>query len=81
MDYLAGSAIKHSYLDNQEVFFSYDIACQWRKKLSERMQKLPEQSRIQPDAILDFGMPKLHCKAHKYACQCQYSMNLKPGVA
>lgn len=31
--------------------------------------------------MLDFGVPKLHCKAHKYACQCQFSMNLKSGVA
>ncbi len=50
------------------------------KEAYRMYEKLPEELRIRPDFVLDFGMPKLHCKAHKYACQCQYSMNLKPGV-
>ncbi|KAK0232588.1 hypothetical protein IW262DRAFT_1451047 [Armillaria fumosa] len=37
-------------------------------------------SRFHDDLALDFSVPKLHCKAHKYACQCQFLMNLKPGV-
>lgn len=81
MDYLAGLAIHHAYPNNKDIFFSYDIACQWWTKLGECLRKLPAEATVRPDMVMDFGVPKLHCKAHKYACQCQYSMNLKPGVA
>ncbi len=79
MDFIVGSALQ-SYQDCDEVFFSYDIACQWMINLRDRMKKIPDNARIRPDLMLDFGIPKLHCKAHKYACQCQFSMNLKKGV-
>ncbi len=29
---------------------------------------------------MEFGIPKLHCRVHKYSCQCQFSMNLKDGA-
>ncbi|KAK0430927.1 hypothetical protein EV421DRAFT_1893439 [Armillaria borealis] len=80
MDYIAGSASK-AYDDCDEIFLSYDIACQWKAKLQDQMKKLPAKAQFHDDMALDFGVPKLHCKAHKYACQCQFSMNLKWGVA
>ncbi|PBK66563.1 hypothetical protein ARMSODRAFT_977475 [Armillaria solidipes] len=80
MDYIAGSASK-AYDGCDEIFLSYDIACQWKAKLRDRMKKLPAKAQFRDDMVLDFGVPKLHCKAHKYACQCQFSMNLKRGVA
>ncbi|PBK66641.1 hypothetical protein ARMSODRAFT_1021089 [Armillaria solidipes] len=80
MDYIAGSASK-AYDGCEEIFLSYNIACQWKAKLRDRMKKLPLKAQFCDEMALDFGVPKLHCKAHKYACQCQFSMNLKPGVA
>ncbi|PBK64790.1 hypothetical protein ARMSODRAFT_1022781 [Armillaria solidipes] len=62
------------------LFFSYDIACQWCIKLNERMEELPNLA-IPPLCRLDFGVPKCHCPGHKRQCQCQFSMNVKPGVA
>ncbi|PBK60375.1 hypothetical protein ARMSODRAFT_1026563 [Armillaria solidipes] len=79
MDYIAGSAVQ-TFDKCKEIFFSYDIACQWKVKLWDHMKELPDQVCIRPDLLLDFGVLKLHCKAHKYACQCQFSMNLKKGV-
>ncbi len=76
MDYIAGSA-SQSFSDAKQIFYSYDIACQWKIKLHKRMKKLPKQAQFHDDMALDFGIPKLHCKAHKYACQCQFSMNLR----
>lgn len=79
MDYIAGLALK-SYENCTEVFFSYDIACQWKVNLQDQIKKLSDRAWIQPDFILNFGVPKLHCKVHKYSCQCQFSMNLKKGL-
>lgn len=67
MDYITGSALQ-SYQDCDEVFFSYNIACQWKLNLCDWMTKLPEKAQIRPELSLDFGMPKLHCKVHKYVC-------------
>ncbi|KAK0432730.1 hypothetical protein EV421DRAFT_1910718 [Armillaria borealis] len=76
MDYIAGSATQ-SFNDAKEIFYSYDIACQWKVNLHTHMKKIPKHTQIHDDMALDFGIPKLHCKAHKYACQCLYSMNLR----
>ncbi|SJK99859.1 uncharacterized protein ARMOST_03170 [Armillaria ostoyae] len=62
------------------LFFSYDIACQWCIKLYECMEELPNLG-IPPRCRLDFGVHKCHCSGHKRQCQCQFSMNVKPGVA
>ncbi|PBK67937.1 hypothetical protein ARMSODRAFT_1019983 [Armillaria solidipes] len=79
MDYITGS-MAQTFDDTKEIFYSYDIACQWKIKLHERMRKLPKHAQICDDMALDFRIPKLHCKAHKYACQCQFLMNLWHGL-
>ncbi|KAK0467569.1 hypothetical protein IW261DRAFT_1346218, partial [Armillaria novae-zelandiae] len=79
MNYMAGSAIK-SFDDALQIFFLYNVACQWKVKLCNQMMKLPSHAHISDDMALDFGIPKLHCKGHKQACQCQYSMNLHQGL-
>ncbi|PBK63609.1 hypothetical protein ARMSODRAFT_990143 [Armillaria solidipes] len=70
MDYVAMSALQ-SYEGCKHVFFSYDMACQTARATQVATQTI----------TWHFGVPKLHCKAHKYACQCRYSMNLKQGTA
>ncbi|PBK94556.1 hypothetical protein ARMGADRAFT_1029626 [Armillaria gallica] len=49
----------------KEVFMSYDIACQWKPNLHQRMKVVPQKVHICEDMVLNFGVPKLHCKAHK----------------
>ncbi|PBK82452.1 hypothetical protein ARMGADRAFT_1038610 [Armillaria gallica] len=60
MDYIAGSAVQ-TFDDAKEIFYSYDIACQWKIKLCEHMRKIPKHAQICDDMALDFGIPKLHC--------------------
>ncbi len=79
MDYIAGSAT-WSFDNVSGSFYSYDITCQWKIKLCKWMKKILKETQIQDDMALDFGIPKLHCKAHKYMCQCQYSMNIWHGL-
>ncbi|KAK0183818.1 hypothetical protein F5146DRAFT_939785 [Armillaria mellea] len=44
------------------------------------MAQLPEHLQMWNDMVFKFRVPKLHCKAHKYLCQCHFSMNLKVGA-
>ncbi|KAK0198031.1 hypothetical protein F5146DRAFT_919225 [Armillaria mellea] len=44
------------------------------------MAQLPEHLQMWNNMVFKFRVPKLHCKAHKYSCQCHFSMNLKVGA-
>lgn len=57
--------------------FSYDIACQWSRKLSERMQRLPLCMQINDKSLEDatFVLPKLHILNHGAGCQSKFSLN------
>ncbi|KAK0235659.1 hypothetical protein EDD85DRAFT_791120 [Armillaria nabsnona] len=37
------------------------------ERCKERMKVMPQKVRIREDMVLDFGVPKLHCKAHNWA--------------
>ncbi|KAF8425033.1 hypothetical protein L210DRAFT_3421490 [Boletus edulis BED1] len=79
MDYLFFSVL--SKTPARKIFISYDIACQWNKKLWTRMDTLPPSMHAdQASKDLDFVVPKFHLNAHKLACQISYSLNLLPGV-
>lgn len=77
MDYIVFSGIKGSNVN--EVRISYDIACQWHKKLSQRMELFPECIQINPGTRLSFGIPKFHLHGHGPACQSIFSFNFLLG--
>lgn len=79
MDYLFFSVASKSLAE--KLFVSYDIACQWHKKMWARMAKLPSSMQIdRVTKALEFVVPKFHLNAHRLACQISYSLNLLPGV-
>lgn len=65
------------------VVISYDIACQWKLNLAQRIQKLPDHLHL-PLAVVTasfmFGIPKFHAPAHSLQCAMPHSLNLMPGV-
>ncbi|KAG2092145.1 uncharacterized protein F5147DRAFT_748044 [Suillus discolor] len=65
------------------VVISYNVACQWKINLFERMDWLPENMRI-PVAFATtafrFAIPKFHASAHEDSCAILHSLNLMPGV-
>lgn len=81
MDFIFFSTIIPLLLLN--VVISYDIACQWKINLLDRMTKLPENMHI-PVAVATtsfmFGIPKFHASAHDDGCSIPHSLNLMPGV-
>jgi len=79
MDYLFFSTVRHSAVDILNV--SYDIACQWHKKLWDRMRAFPPSMQFNPAAkITSFFVPKFHLPAHIEKCQTLFSFNFKSGV-
>ncbi|KAG2052390.1 hypothetical protein BDR06DRAFT_983220 [Suillus hirtellus] len=92
MDYIVFSALaRFPHLTN--VNLSYDIACQWHKKLQGRIPGLPirlqpgeqwdplsEISSTSAKKMFNFFMPKFHLAAHIEACQTVFSFNWTPGI-
>ncbi|KAG2130740.1 hypothetical protein DEU56DRAFT_740592, partial [Suillus clintonianus] len=92
MDYIVFSALaKLPRLTN--VNLSYNIACQWHKKLKDHIPGMP--LKLQPGKQADplsqissasaqkkfnFFIPKFHLAAHIKACQTKFSFNWTPGV-
>jgi hypothetical protein len=64
-----------------ELTISYDIACQWRKNLAGRMERLPEEMRLDLDVIdVESGLPVWHALAHEEMCASVNSLNYILGV-
>ena len=85
MDYIFFSAIPGITL--LAIAISYDIVCQWKINLVERMRLLPERLTRQEPGVppiekhLQFGLPVWHASAHEENCQIANSLRLQPGMA
>ncbi|KAG2138229.1 hypothetical protein BD769DRAFT_1626642 [Suillus cothurnatus] len=67
MDYLFFSTLRHTSLQTLNV--SYDIACQWHKKLWQRMTAFPISMHFDfVSKVIDFFVPKFHLPAHIEKC-------------
>jgi hypothetical protein len=81
MDYILLSAVAPLVL-LVALVISYDIACQWKVNLRERMKKLPHHLQL-PDEVLAntrYIISKFHAAAHKLKCRMPHSLNVIPGV-
>ncbi|OJA11034.1 hypothetical protein AZE42_12772 [Rhizopogon vesiculosus] len=79
MDYLFFSTLRGISLDVLNI--SYDIACQWHKKLWVHMDSLPSAMHLNhPNMAITFFIPKFHLPAHIMECQTHFSWNFIPGV-
>lgn len=58
--------------------FSYDIVCQWSRKLPTRIKQLPECMQLSAEQLKNstYVVPKLHLWGHGASCQLKYSLNL-----
>ncbi|KAF7353185.1 CxC2 domain-containing protein [Mycena sanguinolenta] len=79
MDYVVASAWRH-FMGLLFFLLSYDIMCQWSKKLKERLKKLPPALRLQLALfVVKFVIPKLHILGHLRICQEMFSLLFTPG--
>ncbi|KAJ7264679.1 hypothetical protein C8J57DRAFT_1512023 [Mycena rebaudengoi] len=79
MDYILLSAVAGITL--MYLAISYDIACQWRIKLWEQMEKMPSHLQLEKEHIeVEFGLPVWHAVAHEKKCQVQNSLSYVKGV-
>ncbi|KAG1908791.1 uncharacterized protein F5891DRAFT_1124415 [Suillus fuscotomentosus] len=74
MDYLMFSALLAFTVTM--IIISYDIACQWHKKLWTHMEGMPSRLHIPHRSMaIRFFVPKFHLKAHIAKCQRNFSFN------
>ncbi|KAK7013942.1 CxC2 domain-containing protein [Favolaschia claudopus] len=80
MDYVFASFMRWINANLRKIV-SYDIVCQWFKKLRERLRDLPPLVRLH--IIMEFYkfvIPKMHIHAHILLCQLLFSLNFLPGA-
>ncbi|KAI0746139.1 hypothetical protein C8Q76DRAFT_604722, partial [Earliella scabrosa] len=83
MDYLVFSTLI-SLLLALPLLLSYDIACQWSKRLFTRMQEnFPERMHLDPRVVeqVRFAIPKKHFRVHGGEPHSRWSLNLLRWVA
>ncbi|KAG2107820.1 hypothetical protein DEU56DRAFT_920537 [Suillus clintonianus] len=74
MDYIMCSAL--FILAMSMINISYDIACQWHKRLWTRMETMPERlSPPRESSLIHFFVPKFHIQAHIDKCRTNFSFN------
>ncbi|KAG2093898.1 uncharacterized protein F5147DRAFT_747869 [Suillus discolor] len=79
MDYLVFSVIVGS--GAAVLNLSYDIACQWHKKLWARLASMPDRLQFdRKNKTVRFFVPKFHINAHIPACQTNFLFNYSKGV-
>ncbi|KAF7317939.1 hypothetical protein MKEN_00882100 [Mycena kentingensis (nom. inval.)] len=83
LDYVFACILKHLDSCLRKVV-SYDIVCQWWKKLFERLKTLPPLLRLGITlelfkVLFNFVVPKLHIRGHTLECQSVFSLNIVPG--
>ncbi|KAF7368255.1 CxC2 domain-containing protein [Mycena venus] len=62
------------------IIISYDIACQWKIGLPERLDQMPEALKLDLTVDLQFGLPVWHAAAHEKKCQAQNSLTYVEGA-
>lgn len=78
MDYIIFSALKWILLVH--IVITYDIACQWSKNLSKRMDKLPEDIQVDLEKTkVTAAIPSWHINGHGSDCQTNYALAFRPG--
>lgn len=79
MDYLVFSVLVNFGLAAFNL--SYDIACQWHKKLWSRNSTMPQRLQFNcENKTIRYFVPKFHLKAHIQSCQTAFSFNFSKGV-
>ncbi|KAJ6518235.1 hypothetical protein C8R47DRAFT_1031630 [Mycena vitilis] len=79
MDFIVMSALAGFCL--LLLTISYDIACQWKINLLERMEQLPQAMQLDMKAVkVQCALPVWHAASHNTDCQDANSLSLKPGV-
>lgn len=79
MDFIFASSLRGTCV--KKVTISYDLACQWSRKLLGRVQALPADLRATILGLsIDTVVPKLHERGHREACWTLFSLNYRRGV-
>ncbi|KAF7309062.1 CxC2 domain-containing protein [Mycena kentingensis (nom. inval.)] len=81
MDYILIHALRDARV--KRLVLSYDIACQWKLRLRQRLLDIADENGVLPDLSnfdVQFVLPVWHAAAHEVECQAQMSFSHARGV-
>ncbi|KAJ7184784.1 hypothetical protein C8R46DRAFT_1026640 [Mycena filopes] len=79
MDYIVMSCLVGFAL--MMLTISYDIACQWKRNLRQRNERLPTAIQLDLDNVeVQCGLPVWHASSHELACSNENSLSFLVGV-
>ncbi|KAJ7472821.1 hypothetical protein FB451DRAFT_1036375, partial [Mycena latifolia] len=79
MDYIVFSALFGFTL--MLLLISYDIACQWKKRMEERNTKMPRRLRLDfTKFTYQCALPVWHVSSHNEECKNNNSLSFKTGT-
>ncbi|KAJ7051194.1 hypothetical protein C8F01DRAFT_1091766 [Mycena amicta] len=80
MDWIFFSAIMSLTL--LLLMILYNIACQWKLHLAERMKRLPTHMQANlSEVTLQYGLPIWHADSHNKLCRDKNKLSIRPGAA
>jgi len=74
MDFIIASSLRNHRL--KDLVITYDVSCQWSKKVGPRFDIYPNDLDFRRDGTrIRYMVPKFHLPAHVQACQTDFSLN------
>jgi hypothetical protein len=62
------------------VVLSYDIGCQWSKKLRKRALEFPDKMKLDANTNIEVKVPNWHVNGHGDFCKTHFSLNYQKGA-
>ena len=62
------------------IVITYDIGCQWSKKLEKRMKELPTEMQIPETTQIDVKIPGWHINGHGEVCRNNFNLSYMEGA-
>jgi hypothetical protein len=62
------------------IVITYDIGCQWSKKLRKRMEEFPQEMQIPETTQVDVAIPGWHINGHGEFCRNNFNLSYMEGA-
>ena len=62
------------------IVITYDIGCQWSKKIRKRMEKFPTEMQIPETTQVDVKIPGWHINGHGESCRNNFNLSYMEGA-
>lgn len=78
MDYIILSLVLGTKL--RQIVISYNIGRPWCRNFQRRIEELPPDLQLDPDILVEIGMPTWHVNGYSDKCKANFSLSYMHGV-